>query len=533
MSLLNIDLSNLPLVEEPWGPSKTTPSSLRFNGVPYAPFIKSDKLGKIADWQVSKEEEQLKGNANQKKRDVYHAYGASAAKMFGAETEDKGFSLVENTTTSTTQKQAVLKGGRKQNTTGTKKKDAASVLKKTVAPSIKKSAPAASKPAKWGNGNNNKWGSNKWNAEETKQSDGSIAIGEKWVSVAEIEFNKLTKLNLDTPKPITLSTNGTMYQYQKKYETNTVAPLEPTIKVITHQTSSQDPNLKNFASEGAAKVFITDEIIAQLMCAPKSNASWDVIVTKKDGKIFFDKREDTFYVPIDENAPLADLKEFDVNHPANLKLEFEEITNSYVQGSLGTNSKKFEGKSPIASSAAISKAYKYVKYELPNGTSSDDDQGTIPIIVRTSFDAYNILASSTLSVRALLQYKSNDWRAKFHGSSQGNIFIDEVKKNNNMISQWTTQSALAGVNSLKIGFVTRENTKSFKSHIVAGTMTFGVDMLMQQLKVNLNNGWGILKSFIDIIEHEGGEGDYRLVIFKVPNSQKINIYKVPFESFDF
>lgn len=33
-----------------WGPPVTTESTL--NGVPYAPFSKGDKLGRMADWTV-------------------------------------------------------------------------------------------------------------------------------------------------------------------------------------------------------------------------------------------------------------------------------------------------------------------------------------------------------------------------------------------------------------------------------------------------------------------------------------------------
>lgn len=33
-----------------WGPTTTTDTTL--NGVPYAPFSKGDKLGRMADWAV-------------------------------------------------------------------------------------------------------------------------------------------------------------------------------------------------------------------------------------------------------------------------------------------------------------------------------------------------------------------------------------------------------------------------------------------------------------------------------------------------
>lgn len=543
MSPLDFDVSKLPSIEDPWGPGSYTPNSLQFNGVPYAPFIKSDKLGKIADWQSAREDEQLsmKNSNLQKKRDQYHAYGASAAKLFGAETEEKGFSLVENAGSSAGNKQAVLKGNRKrpfQNANTVKKVPGQTAAPNQV-PTIKKkvgSNPSAKKQpivknaARWGN---NRWG-NRWNNEDVKLRDASITVDETWTSVAEIEFNKLTKLNLDVGKPEVLSSNGTIHQYLKKYETNTATPLEPSIKTTFNQTTSNDPNVKSYANKGEAKVFITDAIISQLMCAPRSAASWDVIVTKKGGNIFFDKRESTFHIPVNENSPITDVKESDINHPTKLELEDIEVSNAFVDGSLAKNSVNLGGASPISSTAAIPKGYKYVKFELPNGASTDDDsQGSVSILVRVALDAYTYTASSNVAIHSLLQYESNDWRTKFNGGSQGNIFVDEMKKNNNKLSQWTMQSLLGGLNQIKLGFITRENPKSNAAHLVAGTMTSNVDILCQQLKLSINNGWGIVKSFIDIIEHEGGEEDYRFVIFKTPNSQKIIIYKVPFDSFDF
>lgn len=518
-----LDISALRPIDDPWGPSSKTPESLTFNGVPYAPFIKSDKLGKIADWQSTNEEESSNANNNnqQKKRDQYHAYGASAAKMFGAEAEDKSFFVVDNASlTSTATKQAVLKGNRKQTS------NANPSMAKKIAPVAAKKAPVAKPTGKWGNTPYNRWNAR----EEVKPKKASIAVAEDWKSVTEIDFNRLTKLNLESLSREPLASAGKIHQYVKKYEQNTVVSLESTTSSTVHQTSSSDENLKNYAQEDQGKVFITDEILSQLMCAPKSSVSWDVIVTKKNGKIFFDKRADTFDLPINENSQAQDLKETDINHDLLIKQEAKSASDSYFVGCLGPNSKELSGKNPISASTAIPKAYKYAKYQLPNG---DKEETTTDVIVRTVADAYTFTASATLAIHSLVQFESNDWKTKLQGGSQGNVFSDEIKKNNNKISQWTTQAVLGGSKTMKIGFLCRENVKAPSSHLVAGTMTFGTDMLCQQLNVSVNNGWGIVKSLIDIIEHEGGAEDYRFVILKSPNAPKIVIYKVPFGAFEF
>jgi len=38
-------------------------------------------------------------------------------------------------------------------------------------------------------------------------------------------------------------------------------------------------------------VFMSDTVLTTLMCAPRSIYSWDILVTKADGKLFFDTRE--------------------------------------------------------------------------------------------------------------------------------------------------------------------------------------------------------------------------------------------------
>ena len=40
-------------------------------------------------------------------------------------------------------------------------------------------------------------------------------------------------------------------------------------------------------------VYATDSILATLMCSIRSNYSWDIIVQKVGGKLFFDKRDDS------------------------------------------------------------------------------------------------------------------------------------------------------------------------------------------------------------------------------------------------
>jgi hypothetical protein len=77
-------LPQLSSASSPWGPPSEVPESLRFHEVPYAPFSKGDKLGKVADWNTDSKDgkDQKRQPYGRSFRDPYHAYGASAASFF-------------------------------------------------------------------------------------------------------------------------------------------------------------------------------------------------------------------------------------------------------------------------------------------------------------------------------------------------------------------------------------------------------------------------------------------------------------------
>lgn len=53
-----------------------------------------------------------------------------------------------------------------------------------------------------------------------------------------------------------------------------------------------DPVMEELMEKDAADIFTTDVVAAVLMCATKSNYSWDVEITKVNDKIIIDKRTD-------------------------------------------------------------------------------------------------------------------------------------------------------------------------------------------------------------------------------------------------
>ncbi|GME81492.1 unnamed protein product [Ambrosiozyma monospora] len=331
---------------------------------------------------------------------------------------------------------------------------------------------------------------------------------------------------------------GTVNTYNKKFELFKNELLKPTSKTTFTTTTSQDPVIKKLVSSGKATVFATDAILAQLMCAARSSNAWDIVVSKKNGVISFDKRDNSEMLDVDENTYNSpnDNNEADINSASKLSAEATAINKDFLAATLENTVHKFEHPENPFSGATpeplLNRGYKYRKFSIPPN-NKDSEEPPLEMIVRCSVDS--IQKGKLLSINALNQYNivpSNDWKTKLGAGPSGVIFAEELKKNNNKISKWITKAMLGGLDLIKIGFVTRHNPKDNTKHVITGALSYTPQVLASQIKLSLNNGWGVVKSLIDIIEHEGGEGDYKFVILKDPNAQKLNIYKVPLDAFE-
>lgn len=91
---------------------------------------------------------------------------------------------------------------------------------------------------------------------------------------------------------------------------------------------------RRLASEDQASVFMTDVLLTSLMCAPRSVYSWDIVVTKAGGKLFFDKRDGSNldYLTVAETAPESVLEERDnINGVQQLSQEATAVNQAFSQ----------------------------------------------------------------------------------------------------------------------------------------------------------------------------------------------------------
>ena len=61
------------------------------------------------------------------------------------------------------------------------------------------------------------------------------------------------------------------------------------------------------------------------------------------------------------------------------------------------------------------------------------------------------------------------------------------------------QSILAGADNLKFGYVTRYSVKDSSRHVILGTQQFKPVEFGQQINLNMDNAWGVVRCILDII----------------------------------
>ena len=91
-----------------------------------------------------------------------------------------------------------------------------------------------------------------------------------------------------------------------------------------------------------------------------------------------------------------------------------------------------------------------------------------------------------------------DWRQKLD-TQRGAVLANELKNNACKLAKWTVQSILAGADNLKFGYVTRYNVKDSSRHVILGTQQFKPIEFGQQINLNMDNAWGVVRCIPDLI----------------------------------
>ncbi|KAL2263709.1 hypothetical protein VTK26DRAFT_5565 [Humicola hyalothermophila] len=551
-------LNSLPDTVGTWGPPITTETTL--NGVPYAPFSKSDKLGRMADWTENKDRDGRGGRQqyNRNYRDQ-QVYGAGSASLFAAPVaeDEASFSVVSNVRDSTKTRfgrGAVFTRGRGQR--GGARADARTGGRQQFQ--------RAGRGGQYGGGYDGRGGARStagtrgrrfgWKDYDKPQRnrDASINVKEDWKLLEEIDFNRLSKLNLEADEGEDLDSYGFLNYYDRSYDKQPVKSAERKLAVIDRAvynvTTSSDPVIQDLAEKDEASIFATDSILSMLMCAPRSVYPWDIVIVRQGNKVFLDKRENAALdmVTVNENAADAPLEASEgskdsINQPSALADEATYINHNFANQVVIEDQKvDMAHENPFYSASdetvpPASKAYKYRRFDL-----SISEEEPMHLIVRTELDAVQKNAingeNQFVTVHALNEFDSKaqgsggalDWRTKLV-SQRGAVVATEMKNNSCKLARWTVQSILAKADVMKLGFVSRVTPKVNDKHVILGVIGWRPKDFANQMNLQLSNGWGIVRTIADMcLQRE--EGKYVLV--KDPNKSILRLYEVPAGSLD-
>ncbi|KAI0307061.1 translation initiation factor eIF-3 subunit D [Multifurca ochricompacta] len=542
---------SLPLIYDnpdgSWGPSSSNlPETFKFKDIPYAPYSKSDKLGRFADWNdISGDSRQAtSGSAinsrtgTRGRRDGAQTFGSGLPSAFAFQVEDESsFSLVDNKAGAPRRGGLFARGrGASRGTT-----------------SYGSRAPQRNTRGGFtvNRGPGQRGGRKGWREWEknNRTRESSVAIDPSWQMLEEIEFHRLTKLRLEVDEPEELESYGRLYPYNKVYDritTKTERPLQPVDRIKYNTTTSDDPIIQQLASKGTAAIYATDIILSVLMCAPRSVYPWDIVIVREGDKVFFDKRDggpfDTVTVnenaadpPQDPTAPNPSNPNERVPEPSSINTATSlSLEATYINQNFGFQSvietpppptvdfdkpNPFYG--PDETEPLASCGYRYRVFDL--GITEDEE---IKICVRTE-GLTTIRALNEFDPRAPGAGGAPDWRSKLD-SQRGAVVATEMKNNSCKLAKWTVQSILAGAEQMKIGYVSRANPRDNTRHVILSTASMRPMDFAAQLNVSLANGWGIVRTVADLCL-KMPEGKYVLV--KDPNKPVIRLYAVPFSAF--
>ena len=396
-----------------------------------------------------------------------------------------------------------------------------------------------------------------------RNRESSVNIRPEWTMLEEVDFSRLSKLNLEIPEGEDLDSYGFLYYYDRSYDKAPVKNAERKLQALDRAaynvTTSQDPIIQDLAEKDEATIFASSDILSMLMCAPRSVYSWDIVITHHGNKIYFDKREGASIdlVTVNENAIDAPLETGDsgkaesINSPNQLALEATFINHNFALQTVVENQNakvEFNHANPFYNASEeteplASKGYKYRRFDL----SLEADEEPLNLIVRAEVDAVmrNPVTGDDqhLLVKALNEFDPKaqgsggalDWRTKL-ASQRGAVVATEMKNNSSKLARWTTQAILAKADGMKLGFISRANPRSAAAHVVLGVVGYKPREFATQMNLNLGNGWGIVRTVVDRIRALDAEEDpnkvSKYILVKDPNKPVIRLYSVPANTFE-
>ncbi|KAL3519771.1 hypothetical protein ACH5RR_017920 [Cinchona calisaya] len=534
--MADFEIGAVPFNPDGWGPPA---DPLAFpnhpSNVPFAPFSRSDKLGRIADWTRSLSNPNRPSNKNPS--DTAFDFSGDDSFATLAADEDSSFRLVDNAASKSHhghhQNRPKFNPRLRFNPHHNRSQLPQRRDEEVEARKREAEKERARRDRLY---NLNRSSTNAGPRRESAVLKSSVDIQPEWNMLDQIPFSTFSKLSFSVPEPEDLLICGGLEFYDRTYDRIT-PKNERRLERFKNRnffkvTTTDDPVIRRLANEDKATVFATDTILSTLMCSPRSVYSWDIVVQRVGNKLFFDKRDgsqlDLLSVHETSQESLPDVKE-DINSAYSLSVEAAYINQNFSQQVLVRDGNKvsYEEPNPFANEGeeVASVAYRYRRWKLDNEMyliARCEVQSVVEVNNKRSFLTLNALNEFDP------KYSGVDWRQKLE-TQRGAVLATELKNNANKMAKWTAQALLGSADMMKLGYVSRVHPRDHFNHVILAVVGYKPREFAAQINLNTSNMWGIVKSIVDLCM-KLKEGKYVLV--KDPTKPQVRIYEVPPDAFE-
>lgn len=185
-----------------------------------------------------------------------------------------------------------------------------------------------------------------------------------------------------------------------------------------------------------------------------------------------------------------------------------------------------DGEAPVPENTLPKQAFKYRKFIV-------DESKNLEMIVRCKIDCVQSAPSTDKTSMLVNATALTEWDPSQTSNANWQQLLDtqfaavlatELQNNTFRLSRWVISCLLAGVDLLKLGFVTRQNFRDPSRHTVVHVAQFRPNEFANNINLNMENSWGML-NYILTKCLEQPQGDYLLI--KDPNKPVIRLFSVP------
>ncbi|KAK6732456.1 hypothetical protein RB195_016689 [Necator americanus] len=555
MTLPKFEFCEIAANPNGWGPLGSPPAL--DTSIPFQQYNKADRIGRVADWIGVDRFFYRRGNERYNERMYGSAANAGSQFDYVHGMDENNFQLVDSSKPVQRNPQRNFRARQLQfrkllQKEQERRDQALQGQNLKMKRSIAKEQQRAFKmwQRRGGNARQGQRGpGGRYPGERPKDRLPSVQVRPDWRVIEEMDFPRLLKLSLPgvgSGEDINKHQYGTLHFYDKaidRVSVRTPITLQRCGGNFYNVTTTEDPVIEELAQQGIGNVFATDIILATLMTAPRSVYSWDIVAHRVGDKLFLDKR-DTGGIsnPVDAltvSETSGDPPSFEgagINNAKDLATEALFINQNFRRQVLKRQEHPYvmaHPRAPFEEEGGESGCgYRYRKWTLGKNANGKP----IEVVCRTEHDGVMAGPSGDvqfLTIKSFNEWDSSqsggvDWRVKLDGQ-KGAVLATEIKNNSCKLAKWTVQALLANSDAIKFGYVSRMSVRNSAQHVILGTQQLRPVEFAQNISMNMDNGWGILRCVIDSCMRQP-QGKYLLM--KDPQSPVVRLYSLPEGTFE-